>query len=94
MSPQGIMSSQKASNGPVLSPAKGQKPSLGTQTGRGCYGYILYHFLRIKGDRKCTACSQFAVSFETERILEPPISPFGLTDRLHIYIKIESPMYV
>jgi hypothetical protein len=32
-SPQGIMSSEKASNSPELSPVKGQKPSLGTQTG-------------------------------------------------------------
>ena len=34
LSPQGIMSSQKASNSPELSPVKGQKPSLGTQKRR------------------------------------------------------------
>jgi len=32
MSPQGVMSSAKASNSPVLSPVKWQKPTLGTQT--------------------------------------------------------------
>jgi hypothetical protein len=38
------------------------------------------------GDRKCTACSKFAASLETERILEPPLPSFGLTDCQHIYI--------
>jgi hypothetical protein len=33
MSPQGIMSSEKASNSPGLCPVKGQKHSVGTQTG-------------------------------------------------------------
>jgi len=33
MSPQGIMSSKKASSDPGLCPVKGQNPSLGTQTG-------------------------------------------------------------
>jgi len=33
MSPQGIMSSEKASNSPGLCPVEGQKPSLGIQTG-------------------------------------------------------------
>jgi hypothetical protein len=32
MSPQGVMSSEKASNSPGLFPVEGQKPSLGTQT--------------------------------------------------------------
>ena len=32
MSPQGVMSSEKVSNSPALSPIKGQKPSLGAQT--------------------------------------------------------------
>jgi hypothetical protein len=40
MSPQGIMSSEKASNSPGLCPVKGQKPSLGTQTGLGFYPEI------------------------------------------------------
>jgi len=33
MSSQGIMSTEKASNSPGLCSVKGQKPSLGTQTG-------------------------------------------------------------
>ena len=33
MSPQGVMSSEKATNGPGLSPDKGQKLSLVTQKG-------------------------------------------------------------
>jgi hypothetical protein len=31
MSPEGVMSSEKACNSPGLSPVKGQKPNLGTQ---------------------------------------------------------------
>jgi hypothetical protein len=37
MSPQGIMSSEKASNSPGLCPVKGQNLSLGTQTGSRNY---------------------------------------------------------
>jgi len=37
MSPEGVMSSKKASKSPGMCPVKGQKPSLGTQTGSGNY---------------------------------------------------------
>jgi hypothetical protein len=48
------MSSEKASNNPGLSPVKGQKPSLGTQTGsRNCFSGLVFELNEQSQPLKC-----------------------------------------
>ena len=76
MSPQGIMSSKKDNNSPGLRPIKGQKPSLGTQTGPT----ISSQACRVSRSRHRTQCwltNQRLILFRIY-CLETPMAGSGL----------------